>query len=420
MRVGTRRGERGAALVLMALMLFLAIGMSALVVDYGMIKASEAEAQRAMDAAALAGASAFLDPEDPLVDRAVIAESRAREYAARHEVHRMPIRAELDSGYVDVDVNLVDETVTASYTSPAIQLWFASVIGIPTMGITASATAEAGSVGRAVDCVKPFLVPDMWDETDPTQDLDGDKLWDGSLRGRDGGEDWIFEPDQGDRYVPFDPDAPVADQPYQTGLGSSYTSGGTSVPNLRGSTSGDYGTPMLIKGQLGMPDGQRTSMFYFLFDLNENMNTRDEINSCTESSRIAIGQPVPIKPGGTTGQVKHGVNDLMEQDPDAYWDYTSNTVVGSQPPPGSGIAPGNWNWSQSPRVITIALFDPHVIANGVMPGGGSEVTVTNMARMWLNDVDANDNVTAVFLGFTSGGAAGGEVGALIKVLRLIR
>jgi hypothetical protein len=114
------------------------------------------------------------------------------------------------------------------------------------------------------------------------------------------------------------------------------------------------------------------------------------------------------------------VNDLMEQDPDAYWYYTSNTVVGSQPPPGSGIAPGNWNWSQSPRVITIALFDPHVIANGVMPGGGSEVTVTNMARMWLNDVDANDNVTAVFLGFTSGGAAGGEVGALIKVLRLIR
>ena len=420
MRAGTRRGERGAALVLMALMLFLAIGMSALVVDYGMIKASEAEAQRAMDAAALAGASAFLDPEDPLVVREVIAENRAREYAAKHEVHRMPIQADEALGYVDVEVDPVAETVTASYTSPAIQLWFASVIGIPTMGITASATAEAGSVGRAVDCVKPFLVPDMWDETDPTQDLDGDKLWDGSLRGRDGGEDWIFEPDKGDRYVPFDPDAPLADQPYQTGLGSSYTSGGSSIPNLRGSTSGDYGTPMLIKGQLGMPDGQRTSMFYFLFDLNENMNTRAEINSCTESSRIAIGQPVPIKPGGTTGQVKHGVNDLMEQDPDAHWDYTSNTVVGSQPPPGSGIAPGNWNWNQSPRVITIALFDPHVIANGVMPGGGSEVTVTNMARMWLNDVDANDNVTAVFLGFTSGGAAGGEVGALIKVLRLIR
>ncbi len=59
---GRRRllNERGVTLVMMALMLFLALGMSALVVDFGMIKASKAEAQRAVDAAALAGASAFL------------------------------------------------------------------------------------------------------------------------------------------------------------------------------------------------------------------------------------------------------------------------------------------------------------------------------------------------------------------------
>ena len=62
MRASTtgRRGERGVTLVLMAVMLFLALGMSAMVIDYGMIKAAEAEAQRAMDAAALAGASSFL------------------------------------------------------------------------------------------------------------------------------------------------------------------------------------------------------------------------------------------------------------------------------------------------------------------------------------------------------------------------
>ena len=419
-RTSGRRGERGVTLVLMAVMLFLALGMSAMVIDYGMIKAAEAEAQRAMDAAALAGASSFLEPEDPLVDRAAVAEARAREYAANHDVHNVMIDTAAGAGIVDVTVDMAEETVTASFTSPAIPLWFARIFGYATMGIRASATAEAGSVGRAVDCVKPFLVPDMWDETDPAEDLDGDKLWDGSERGRDGGEDWIFEPDEGDRYVPFDPEAPLEDQPDQTGLGSSYTYGGSSMPNLRGSTSGDYGTPMLIKGQLGMPSGQRTSMFYFLFDLNENMNTREEINGCTESSKIAIGDSVPIKPGGTTGQVKHGVNDLMEQDPEAYWDYTDNTVVGSQPPLGSPIAAGNWNWSESPRVITIALFDPNVIANGVMPGGGSQVTVANMARMWLNDVDANDNVTAVFLGFTTGGAAGGEVGPLVKVLRLIK
>jgi hypothetical protein len=406
----------------MALMLFLAMGMSALAIDYGMIKAAKAEAQRAMDAAALAGASAFLDPEDPLVNKAVVAEARAREFAGKHDVHRVVINADADSGYVAVNVNVAQEKVTASYTSSGIPLWFASMFGSRTMGIRASATAEAGRVGRAVDCVKPFLMPDMWDETDPRQDLDGDHLWDGALRGNQGGEDWIFEPNNPanpthhDRYVPFDPNATPEQRALQTGLGSAPVGS----PNLRGSTSGDYGMPMLIKPQLGQPSGQRTSMFYMLFDLNENMNTREEINTCTESSRVAVGQDVEIKPGGTTGQVKHGVNDLMDLDPNARWNYSTNTVEGSQPPPGSGIAPGNWDWSQSARVITIALFSPTVVENGVFPGPNTHVTVGNMARMWLNDVDGNDNVTAVFLGFTTGGAAGGEVGPLVKVVRLIK
>lgn len=424
---GARRNEHGVTLVLMALMLFLTLGMSALVIDYGMIKAAKAEAQRAMDAAALAGASAFLDPDDPLVDKAVVAEARAREYAAKHDVHQIAINSAAGAGFVDVAVNFAEEQVTASYTSPPIPLWFAQIFGSATMGIRATATAEAGDEGKAVDCVKPFMVPDMWEETDPAQDLDGDHLWDGAERGRDGGEDWKYEPNNPenpshqDRYVPFNPDARDDELALQTGLGSAPRGiDGSPLPNIRGSIRGDYGMPMLIKPQLGMPDGQRSSMFYMLFDLNENMNTREEINSCTESSKIAVGQEVPIKPGGTTGQVKHGVNDLMELDPDAQWDYENNTVVGSQPPPGSGIAPGNWDWSQSSRVITIVLFDPIFIENGEVPGGNSMITVSNMARMWLNDVDANDNVTAVFLGFTTGGAAGGEVGPLVKVLRLVK
>lgn len=417
-----RHQERGVTLVLMALMLFLAMGMSALVIDYGMVKAAKAEGQRAMDAAALAGASVFLDPEDPLVVKAAVAEARAREYAAKHDVHRFPINSAAGAGFVDVTVNTDEEKVTASYTSPPIPLWFAQLFGSATMGIQATATAEAGQEGRAVDCVKPFLVPDMWDETDPRQDLDGDKLWDGALRGKQGGEDWLFEPNNPanpthrDRYVPYNPNATPEERALQTGLGSAPPGS----PNLRGSTSGDYGMPMLIKPQLGQPSGQRTSMFYMLFDLNENMNTRDEINTCTESSRIAIGQPVPIKPGGTTGQVKHGVDDLMALDPYATWNYTTNTVDGSQPPPGSGIAPGNWDWSQSPRVITIALFNPIVVENGVFPSPNTSVTVSNLARMWLNRSEGNDNVTAVFLGFTTGGAAGAEVGPLVKVLRLIK
>jgi hypothetical protein len=372
-----------------------------------MIKAAKAEAQRAMDAAALAGASAFLDPDDPLVDKAAVAEARAREYAAKHDVHRTFINSAAGAGFVEVFVDPDKEQVTASYTSPELTLWFAQMFGSATMGIKASATAEAGEVGRAVDCVKPFLVPDMWDESDPIQDVNNNNIWEGGLRPRDGGENWIYQPEAGDRYVPFDPRASTSDQALQTGLGSA----------LRG-TNGDYGLPFLIKPQQG--NGQRNSMFYMLFDMTPNQNTREEIQTCTPSSQRSVGEEVPIQPGGATGQVRQGVQAIMAQDPGARWNYTTNTVDGSQPPAGSNIPPSAWNWSQSPRVVTIALFDPIYIKDGVMPGGNSMVTINNFARMWLNDVDGNDNVTAVFLGFSTGGANGGHVGPLVKVLRLIK
>jgi hypothetical protein len=408
-RKSALREERGVTLVLMALMLFLTLGMSALAIDYGMIKAAKAEAQRAMDAAALAGASSFLEPDDPAVDKAVVAEARAREYAAKHDVHRVVINSAAGAGVVDVTVNTAGKKVTASYTSPPITLGFAQLFGSSTMGIKASATAEAAEVGRAVDCVKPFLVPDMWYESNKTtQDFSpADNIWQGGLRPRDGGENWVYEPGAGDRYVPYDPKASISDQAYQTGWGSA----------LR-STNGDYGQKMLIKPQQG--NGQRNSMFYLLFDMTPNQNTREEIQTCTPSSQRSVGQEVPIQPGGATGQVRQGVTALMNLDPAAQWNYTTNTVNGSQPPPGSGIDPAGWNWSRSPRVITIALFDPIYIANGVMPGGNSLITINNFARMWLNDVDGNDNVTAVFLGFTTGGASGGQVGPLVKVLRLVK
>src|SRR5215204_3706346 len=83
-------GRRGVTLVMMGLMLFLILGMSALVVDYGMIKASKAEAQRAVDAAALAGASAFLIA-DPETDYVGLATERAHEFAHKHAVRTLPI-----------------------------------------------------------------------------------------------------------------------------------------------------------------------------------------------------------------------------------------------------------------------------------------------------------------------------------------
>ena len=53
--------KRGAMLVLVAVSLGMLIGFAALAVDFGMLYDARSETQRAADAAALAGASAYLD-----------------------------------------------------------------------------------------------------------------------------------------------------------------------------------------------------------------------------------------------------------------------------------------------------------------------------------------------------------------------
>ena len=60
-RRSRRSNERGATLAIIAVSMFLFLGLAALAVDLGLIKATGAPAQRAADAAALAGASAFID-----------------------------------------------------------------------------------------------------------------------------------------------------------------------------------------------------------------------------------------------------------------------------------------------------------------------------------------------------------------------
>ncbi len=56
-----RNKERGATLIYVALSLFVLMGMGALAIDLVTLYAARSEAQRAADAAALAGAKQFID-----------------------------------------------------------------------------------------------------------------------------------------------------------------------------------------------------------------------------------------------------------------------------------------------------------------------------------------------------------------------
>ena len=56
-----RRSERGSTIAIMAVMLFAMLAMAAFAIDLASLRSARSETQRAADAIALAGASAFYD-----------------------------------------------------------------------------------------------------------------------------------------------------------------------------------------------------------------------------------------------------------------------------------------------------------------------------------------------------------------------
>src|SRR4029078_1295969 len=113
-----------------------------------------------VDAAALAGASAFLIP-DPTVDKEPEAISRAGDYAKKHTVHSVPAT----SAVLGVNVDLPNQKVTVTYTGAGIPLWFAQIMGFSSMGINAVAAAHVYQTSNAA-CVMPVALPDLWQNND--------------------------------------------------------------------------------------------------------------------------------------------------------------------------------------------------------------------------------------------------------------
>jgi hypothetical protein len=410
---GRRSHERGVTLAFVAISLITLTGIAALAIDLAMLMDARAEAQRAADATALAGADAFRSY--PLADAPPFARDQALEVAAANEVRRRPISvANMTETPVsaawggtvytvetdDVLMNIIPDSqrVRVWVTTPPGTTFFARVFGWGNAIVRAMATAEAATGAPTVHCLKPFLLPDMWFETGDDEDLDGDGLMDGDLSDQFGGERWFYEPGEGDYYVRYGDDE----------AGLPYTGYGTG----RGGFEEDWGTPMLIKPQTG--NAQRQGNFYFTLDGPES-NLRNQIKSgCMDAD---IGDAPEQEQGGKTGQVggpAGGITYLVNQDAGASWNEGENTVTGS--------SYGDEWLNSSPRVILIGLFDPIWLTvaqdeNDKLPEG---VTYDNFARMWLEDVDGNDNIMARFLGFVPGGEGGPVPSTTVKRIRLIQ
>ncbi|HWC06778.1 MAG TPA: pilus assembly protein TadG-related protein [Gemmatimonadota bacterium] len=358
--------ERGATVVFVSLAIAAMLSIVALAVDVGMLYTARSEAQRAADAAALAGASAgFLDsPGDEQLARTV-----AAQIGGENTVQDQPVVIDPDE---DVVVDLVNERVTVTVRRTAargnpVLTWFANVFGVGQADVDAVATAEAALATAAV-CVKPFTVPDAWADVD----------WDGVY---DGGE--VYDPPN-------------------TGYGSGYRNGMRNKIDMgpewwndldpAGTTYvKDFGRPMSVKD--GNPNDATVPSWYFPWDVPQQQGApitgadryRWNIANCN-TNPVFIGQQYQVENGNMKGPTRQGVEDLVALDPDAEWDVDADSVVGSAYQP----------WKASPRVVTIPLYDP---TSPVKPGK-KPIVFNNLTSFFIHGMQG-DYVVGRFL-FASG------------------
>ncbi len=171
------RDETGAVLLLVAGTMVALLGFAALAVDVGNLLMIRTESQRAVDAAALAGAGSLLIDSDDSLGAA----NRAIEFALKNRVAGSP--AVILPG--DVDVDLPNWTVTARLyltedRGNAPGTFFAKILGINSMDVVTYAKAwaapangiEAG--GTIEDCVLPVGLLDYYDSNGDGQYTPGE------------------------------------------------------------------------------------------------------------------------------------------------------------------------------------------------------------------------------------------------------
>lgn len=409
--------ERGSTVVLMSVVLFGMLALGALAVDLASLRSARSEAQRAADAIALAGASAFRDKpaNDPLVVQE--ARDRALELARLQVVRsdtldvRNPAPTVNTYGWgqvTTIQTNQVTLNIIPLADSQKVRVWvrhagigtfFGGMLAKPYGHVQAMATAWAGNSAPVVNCLKPFLIPDMWHESQQDVNNNGYMEPEATAKGNQtsGGEQWFYQPSNGDYYAKYDPSVTNPPQP-QTGYGSDARAGL--------GYSGDVGLPMLIKPQTG--NNQRQGNFYFTLD-GPASNLRNDIEN--ECITAGVGDTPNFEKGGKTGQAKQGIQTLISRDPGATWNQSTRQVENS----------AFSDWTQSPRVILVGLMDPiYILGDNTNDKPNPGATFNNFARMFLQDTPGNtNNIQAIFLGFAPGGAGGPQPGTLVKLLQLI-
>lgn len=170
----------------------------------------------------------------------------------------------------------------------------------------------------------------------------------------------------------------------------------------------DRGLRMTLKADNG---SKIAPSFYQAWDMEgENRGADDyrwSISHCNPGV-LGFGQTFVAEPGMMTGPTLDGVRDLLIQDPDAYWDESTQRVVSTKHP--------------SPRVRAIPLFDPVYYDTGKRQGKGASLKFVNYLGFFIEGMQGNEVVGRItpIGGFRKGSGFGpAPEGAFPKSIRLV-
>jgi Putative Flp pilus-assembly TadE/G-like len=175
-----RRDERGISLVYISLGFMGFLSATTLAIDVGMFMTARSQAQNAADAGALAGAVALAfndfddrSPTSPAVRGAISTAQDNLVMGAPASVGTADVTFPNDPSGQPTRVSV--SVYRAEIRDNPIPTLMGSLFGVNTVSLGASATAEA-SPANAETCVKPFTIPDKWQEAqtspwDPDDDF---------------------------------------------------------------------------------------------------------------------------------------------------------------------------------------------------------------------------------------------------------
>ena len=401
------RKEAGMTLFMVAALLFVLLGMAALSIDLVALDVNRSEAQRAADAAALAGAKKFL----PFVKGGTpqfIVEAEARQEAqavgAQNAVGGQA--AQIADGDVVFDFSVANNpriTVTVQRTAAAgnpVPTFFGKAIGIDEVDVSAVATAEAykpgiGDPPVCVGCIKPWIMPNcdpnnnnVADPVPPPPDYfcpAGTDLYvdEGAIVNPNSVIGQMLTLKYGD---PQEAPAPSQFYPIQIPPGT--------TPEICPECAQDPGGS----------EGPGAALY------------RHNI-ACCNTNHFVCGQEVPLEleTGNMVGPTGQGVRCLIHQGPGnsggqdtiVFGEFnTFHVEMGSNNPlVVLGKLPLNATTDTSSSFVTIPLYDGHVLCPGA--SCGTTVRIVGFLELFIISVTQPQNTIIAYITGISGCGTGG-------------